>query len=77
MVAYHIKITVMAKPPSGVCTVTLFVRTTALLSDVLTNLRANWLILLTEKTSPDNVNMVSLGLSLKYCFHYTNKVVES
>lgn len=29
------------------------------------------------KTSPDNVNMVSLGLSLQYCFHYTNKVVES
>lgn len=54
----------MLKPPCGICRVTSFDQTTALLLHVFPNLRANWLVLLTEKTSPDIVNMVSLGLSL-------------
>lgn len=54
----------MLEPACGICRVTGYVQTTALLSDVFPNLRANRLVLLKEKTSPDNVNMVSLGLSL-------------
>ena len=54
----------MLKPPCGLCKVTGSDQTTALLSDVSPESRSELACFINRETSPDNVNMVSLGLSL-------------